>query len=122
MHPNFYFSKTVVAYNYDCGSDHAIWAITLVNYWVTHAFKVANCNGFYFKACPLGLLPNGTLCLFMVLHDPCLGSYISNNEDICLFSNIDAQLLYMLFTLMDYVQPNLHFKHDCCSTGHNRVL
>ena len=37
-----------------------------------HAFKVANCNSFYFNAIPLGLSPNGTLHLFMVLYDPCL--------------------------------------------------
>ena len=66
MHLKFSFSKPVEVYNYDYTSYHAIWAIALVNYWVTHAFKVANCNGFYFNAHPLGLSPNGTLCLFMV--------------------------------------------------------
>ena len=121
MHSNFYFSKTVKVYNYDYTSDHAIWAIALVNYWVTHAFKVANCNGFYFNAYPLGLLPNGMLCLFMVLYDSHSMSYVHNNEDMCLFSDIDAQILYSLFTLMDYVQPNFHFKHDCCLNGHNHV-
>ena len=58
---------------------------------------------------------------FMVLYDPRSMSYVHNNEDICLFSDIDAQILYLLFTLMDYVQPNLHFKHNCCSTSRNRV-
>ena len=120
MHSNFSFSKTDEVYNYDYTSDHAIWAIALVNYWVTHAFKVANCNGFYFDAYPLGLSPNGTLRLFMVLYNPHSMSHV-HNEDICLFSDIDAQILYLLFTLMDYVQPNLHFKHDCCSTSHNHV-
>ena len=52
------------------------------------------------------------LHLFMVLYDPCLLSYVHNNEDICLFSDIDAQILYLLFILMDFVQPNLHFQHD----------
>ena len=122
MHLNFYFSKTVDAYNYDYTSDRAIWAMALVNYWVTHAFKVANCNGFYFNAYSLGLSPNGTLHLFMILCDPCSVTYVNNNENICLISDIDAQLLYMHFTLMDYVQPYLHFKHDCCSTGCNCVL
>ena len=46
---------------------------------------------------------------------------VNNNEDICLFTNVDAQILYFLFTLMDSVQPNLHYKHDCCSTSRNRV-
>ena len=120
MHSKFSFSKPVEIYNYT--SDHAIWAIALVNYWVTHAFKVANCNGFYFNAHPLGLLPNGMLCLFMVLYDPCSMSYVHNNEDICLFSDIDAQMLYLLFTLMEFVQPNFsHFQHDCCLTGCNRI-
>ena len=82
---------------------------------------MANCNGFYFNAIPLGLSPNGTLHLFMILYDPRLTLYVSNHDDICLIKDIDAQLLYMLFTLMDHVQPNLHFTHDCCSTGRNRV-
>ena len=108
-------------YNYDYTSDHAIWAIALVDYWLTYAFKVANCNGFYFNAYPLGLSPNGTLHLFMVLYDPHSMSYVHNHENICLFSDIDAQLLYFLFTLMEFVQPSLQFHHDCCSTGHNRI-
>ena len=107
MHSKFSFSKPVEVYNYDYTSDPAIWAITLVNYWVTHAFKVANCNGFYFNAHPLGLSPNGMLCLFMVLYDPRSMSCVHNSEDICLFSDIDAQMLYLLFTLMEFVQPNL---------------
>ena len=86
-------------YYYDHTSDCAIWVITLINYWLTHAFKVANCNGFYFNAYPLGLLPNSTLCLFMVLYNPRSMSYVHNYEDICLLSDIDAQLLYFLLLL-----------------------
>ena len=107
MHPEFYFSKPAEAYNYDYSSDHAIWAIALVNYWVTHAFKIANCNGFHFNACPLGLSPDGTLHLSMMLYDPCTALYIHNNENICLFTDIDAQILYFPFGLMDFLQPNL---------------
>ena len=81
MHSNFSFSKPVEVYNYYYTSDHAIWAIALVNYWVTHALKVANCNGFYFNAYPLGLSPNGTLHLFMVLYDPHSMSYMSCHRD-----------------------------------------
>ena len=121
MHLKFSFSKPVNIYNYDYTSDCAIWAIALVNYWVTHAFKVANCNGFYFNTYPLGLSPNGTLHLFMVLYDPHSMSYVHNNEDICLFSDVDAQILYFLFTLMDFVQPNLHLQHDCCLTRRNHI-
>ena len=72
MHSKFSFSKTVDVYDYDHTSDRAIWAIALSHYWLTHAFKVANCNGFYFNAYPLGLSPSGTFCLFMVLYDPIL--------------------------------------------------
>ena len=108
-------------YNYDYTSDHAIWAIALVNYWVTHAFKVANCNGFYFNTYLLGLLPNGTLHLFMVLYNPRSMLYVHNNADICLFSDIDTQMLHLLFTLMEFVQPNLHFQYDCCLTGRNHI-
>ena len=118
MHSKFSFSKTVDVYDYDHTSDHAIWAITLVHYWLTHAFKVANCNGFYFNTYPLGLLPNGTLVLFMVLYDPRSKSYVHNHEDLC---DINAQMLYFLFSLMDFVQPNLKFHHDCCSTACNRL-
>ena len=52
MHSRFNFSGTIETYNYDYTSDCAIWAIALVNYWITHAFKLANCNGFSFNACP----------------------------------------------------------------------
>ena len=76
MHLQFSFSKTVNAYNYDQTSDRAVWAISLAHYWLTHAFKVAICNGFYFNAYPLGLSPNGTLHLFIVLYDPCSMSYV----------------------------------------------
>ena len=121
MHLKFSFSKTVDVYDYDHTTDCAIWAITLVHYWLTHAFKVANCNGFYFNAYPLGLLPNGTLHLFMVLYDPHSKLYVHNHEDLCLLSDIDAQMLYFLFSLMDFVQPNLKFHHDCCSTARNQL-
>ena len=121
MHSHFSSSRTIEAYNYDYTSHHAIWAIALVNYWITHAFKLANCNGFYFNACPLGISPNGTLRLSMVLYDPRTMTYVNNNEDICLFIDVDAQILYFLFTLMNSVQPNLHYKYDCCSTGHNCI-
>ena len=80
-------------YNYDYTFDRVIWAIILVDYWLTHAFKVANCNGFYFNAYPLGLSPNGTLHLFLVLYDPRSMSYVHNHEDICLLSDINAQML-----------------------------
>ena len=121
MHLHFYSSRTIEAYNYDYTSDRAIWAIALINYWITHAFKLANCNGFYFNTYPLGLSPNGKLRLSMVLYDPRTMTYVNSNEDICLFTDVDAQILYILFTLMDFVQPNLHYKHDCCSAGHNCV-
>ena len=90
MHSKFSFSKTVDVYDYDHTSDHATWAITLVHYWLTHAFKVANCNGFYLNAYPLGLSPNGTLHLFMVLYNPRSKLYVHNHEDLCLLSDIDA--------------------------------
>ena len=77
--------------------------------------------GFYFNAYPLGLSPNGTLHLFMVLYDPHSKSYVHNHEDLCLLSDINAQMLYFLFSPMDFVQPNLKFYHDCCSTAHNRL-
>ena len=107
MYPQFYFSMPAEAYNYDYSSDHAIWAIALVNCWATHAFIIANCNGFCFNVHPLGLSPNGTLHLSMMLYNPRIALYIQMNEDICLFTDIDAQILYFLFGLMDYLQPNL---------------
>ena len=121
MHSKFYFSKTIEAYKYDYSSDHAIWAIALVNYLVTQAFKIANCNGYHFNVCPLGLSPNGTLCLFIVLYDPCTALYIHHNEDICMFADVNVQILYFLFGLMDCLQPNLQYTQDCCNTRHNRI-
>ena len=121
MHSEFSFSKTVEAYKYDYSSDRAIWAIALINYWVTHAFKIANCNGFHFDVCPLGLSPNGTMGLSMVLYDPHTALYIHNNENISMFADVNAQILYFLFGLMDYLQPNLQYTRDCCNTRCNRI-
>ena len=122
MHLHFSYAKTVEAYNYDYTLDCATWAIALIHYWCTHAFRVANCNGFFFNAYPLGLSPNGTLRLSMVLYDPHTMTYVNNNEDICLTRDVDAQILYFLFTLMNTVQPHIHYKHDCCSASHNHAL
>ena len=114
MHSHFHFSKTLEAYNYDSSSDCAIWAIALGYYWCTHAFQVANCNGFYFNACPLGLTPDGTLCLSMLLYDPRTVSYVNNNATIFLTQDVNVQILYFLFSLMHAVQPHLRYLHDCC--------
>ena len=121
MHSQFSFSKPGEAYKYDSSSDCAVWAIALINYWVTHTFKIANCNRFCFNAYPLSLFPNGTLCLSMILYDSHTALYIHNNEDICMFAHVNAQILYFLFGLMDYLQPHLQFAHDCCNTGCNCI-
>ena len=122
MHSNFCYAKTVKAYNYDYTSNRAIWAIALIHYWCTHAFQVATCNGFYFNACPLGLMPNGTLCLSMVQYNPRTMTYVNNNTTICLTQDVDAQILYFLFSLMCAVQPHLQFTHDCCFPSHVHTL
>ena len=88
------------------------------NYWITHPFKIANCNGFHFNAYPLGLQPNGTLRVFMMLYDLRSSMYI-HYYDINMHADVDVQLLYMLFGLMDYLQPNLQYKHDCFNSGCN---
>ena len=118
MHSHFHYAKTFESYNYDYSSDRAIWAISLVHYWCTHAFQVANCNGFYFNAYPLGLVPNGSLCLSMILYDPRTETYVNNNASICLWQEFDIQILYSLFSLMYTVQPNLQCRHDCCFPTH----
>ena len=41
--------------------------------------------------------------------------YIHNNEDICMFADVNTQILYCHFGLMDYLQPNLRYTHDCCN-------
>ena len=112
MHSQFHYA--LEAYNYDYSSDRAIWAISLVHYWCAHAFQVANCNGFCFNAYPMGLVPNGSLCLSMVLYSPCTETYVNNNATICLIQDVNVQILYSLFFLMHAVQPNLHYHHDCC--------
>ena len=122
MHSHFLFSKTLEAYNYDSSSDHAIWAIGLVHYWCTHAFQVATCNGFYFNACPLGLTPDGTLCLSMVLYDPHSVSYVNDAVTIYLTQDVDVQILYFLFSLMYTVQLHLQYRHDYCFPSHVHAL
>ena len=96
MHSQFRFAKTLEAYNYDYSLDCAIWAISLVHYWCTHTFQVANCNGFCFNAYPLGLEPDGSLCLSMVLYDPRTEMYVNNNATICLIEDVNVQILYSL--------------------------
>ena len=118
MHSHFCYAKTHEAYNYDYSSDCTVWAISLVHFWRTHAFQVANCNGFYFNAYPLGLTPVGTLCLSMLLYDPRTETYVNNNATICLTQDVNVQILYSLFSLMHAVQPYLRYCHDCCFLGH----
>ena len=107
MHSHFHHAKSLEAYNYDYSSHRAIWAISLVHFWCTHAFQVANCNGFYFNAYPLGLTPVGTLCLSMVLYDPRPETYVNNNATICLTQDVNIQILYSRISLMHAVQPHL---------------
>ena len=118
MHSHFHYAKTFESYNYDYSSNRAIWAILLVNYWCTHVFQVANCNGFYFNAYPLGLVPNGSLCLSMILYNPCTETYVNNNASICLRQDVNIQILYSLFSLKYTVQPNFQYRHDCCFPAH----
>ena len=80
---------------------------------------IQNCNGFHFNVYPLGLQPNGTLCVFMMLYDLHSYMYIHYHDDINMHADVDVQLLYMLFGLMDYLQPDLKYKHDCCNSGRN---
>ena len=96
MHSHFYYAKTVEAYNYDYSSDRAIWAISLVHYWCTHVFQVANYNGLCFNAYPMGLAPDGSLCLYMVLYNPRTETYVNNNASICIQQDINIQILYSL--------------------------
>ena len=63
---------------------------------------------------PLGLTPDGTLGLSMVLYDPCTMSYVNDTVTISLTQDIDVQILYFLFSLMNTVQPHLQYQHDCC--------
>ena len=118
MHSHFHYAKTFESYNYDYTSDRAIWAISLVHYWCTHAFQVANRNGFYFNAYPLGLASNGSLCLSMILYDPRTETYVNNNASICLWQDVYIQILYSLFSLMCAVQPDLQYCHNCCFPTH----
>ena len=94
--------------------------MSLVNYWITYPFKIANCNGFHFNVYLLGLQSNGNLCIFMMLYDLWSSMYIHYYDDINLHADVYVQLLYILFGLMDYLQPNLDYKHDCCSSDCNR--
>ena len=87
MHSHFRYAKTLDAYNYDYSSDRAIWAISVVHYWCTHAFQVANCNGFYFNACPLGLTPDGSLCLSMVLLEMSMSKFCTYFSPLCTLYN-----------------------------------
>ena len=110
MHPDCLFSQPSEASDFDCKSEKAIWVMSLINYWITHPCKIANCNGFHFNAYPLGLQPNGTLP-FMMLYDLRSSLCIHYYDDINMHANLDVQLLFMLFGLMDYLQPNLQCKN-----------
>ena len=66
----------------------------------------------------MGLEPNGSLYLSMILYDPHSETYVNNNASICLQQDVDIQILCLLFYLMSAVQPNLHYSHDCCFPAH----
>ena len=110
MHLDCLFSQPSEASNFDCESEKAIRAMSLVNYWITHLFKIANCNGFHFNAYSLGLQSNGILHVFIMLYDLHTCMYIHYYDDINMHADVDAQLLYVLFGLMDYLQLNLKYK------------
>ena len=95
MHLDHLFFQPSEASDFDCESEKATWAMSLLNYWITHPFKIANCNGFHFNAYPLGLQPNGTLHVFMMLYDPCSSMYIHYYDDLLLF----LLFFILLFTL-----------------------
>ena len=120
MHPDHLFSQPSKASDFDCESEKAIWAMSSINYWITHPFKIANCNGLHFNAYPLGLQPNDNLRFFMMLFDLHSSMYIHYYDDINMHTDVDVQLLYILFGLMNYLQPNWRYKHDCCNSGQNQ--
>ena len=98
MHPDQLFSQPPEVSDFDCTSKKAIWAISLMTYWITHPFKIANTNNrFHFNTYPLGLQANGTLRIFMMLYDPRNYMYIHKYDDINLHANIDVQLLYVIW-------------------------
>ena len=112
MHPDHLFSQPLETSDFDCESEKAIWVMSPINYWITHPFKITNCNGFHFNAYPLGLQPNGNLCIFIILYDPQSSMYVHCYDYVNLHADVDVQLLYILFGLMDYLQPNLVYKHN----------
>ena len=120
MHPDHLFSQPPETSDFDCESEKAILAMSLVNYWIMHPFKIANCNGFHFNAYPLGLQSNSNLCVFMMLYDLRSSMYIHCYNDVNLHADVDVQLLYILFGLMDYLQPNLEYTHNCCNSSQNQ--
>ena len=117
MHLHFHYAKTLEAYDYDYSSDLAIRAISLVHYWCTYAFQVANCNGFCFNASPLGLKPDGSLCLSMILYDSRTETYVNDDTTICLTQDVNIQILYSLFSLMHAVQ-HIFIITMTCSPSH----
>ena len=72
-------------------------------------FRLPPAMVFIFNACPLGLTPDGTLGLSMVLYDLHTMSYVNDTATIYLTQDIDVQILYSLFSLMYAVQPHLQF-------------
>ena len=85
-------------------------------------FKLSTAMVFVFNAYPLGLTPDGSLCLSMVLYDPHTETYVNDNATICLTRDVNIQILSSLFSLMHAVQPHLHYCHDCCFPSHVHAL
>ena len=58
----------------------------------------------------------------MVLYDPRTMTYVNNNGHLCLTRDVNTQILCLLFSLMNAVQPHLAFTHDCGFPGHVHSL
>ena len=90
MHLDSLFWRPSEASDFDHTSDKVVWVMSLVDYWITHPFKIANCNGFHFNTYPLGLQPNGNLLIFMMLYDPHTSMYVHYYDDVNMHADVDV--------------------------------
>ena len=70
MRESKHCSRLHLGYAFDYSSPQAKCTMSLVEYYLTHTFDLANANKFHFHGQTLGLSPNKTVWVIMTLYDP----------------------------------------------------
>ena len=82
MHESKHCSRLHLGYAFDYFSPHAKCTMSLVEYYLTCIFDLANANTFQFHGQTLGLNPNNTVRVIMTIYDPSTCYEVEDHIDI----------------------------------------